>query len=77
MFRVLTGMLAVAAIAASAATARTPVEPSAPCPTSGALVVYYVTEGVAYRDNLVVALDGRASLCWGCLLYTSDAADEL
>ena len=65
MFRVLTGLLAVAAIAASAATARTPVEPGAPCPISGALVVYYVTEGVAYKDNLVVAPDGRASLCWG------------
>ena len=65
MFRVLMGLLAVAASAASAAAARTPVEPGAPCPAYGALDVYYVTEGVAYKDNLVIAPDGRASLCWG------------
>src|SRR5262245_10029310 len=45
---------------------KTPVEPThAPCPTGGALVVYYVSEGVAYKDNLVIAPDGRAALCWG------------
>jgi hypothetical protein len=68
--RPLTGFLAAAALAAAVAVpsamSRAPVEPSrAPCPTGGALVVYYVNQGVAYKDNLVIEPDGRAALCWG------------
>jgi hypothetical protein len=61
----LIGLASLIAIAAPAA-ARMPVEPGgAPCPAAGALVVYYVSEGVAYKNNLVIGSDGRALLCWG------------
>jgi hypothetical protein len=62
----LVGLLVLLIAAAPRADARMPVEPSgAPCPTTGALVVYYVSEGVAYKNNLVIGSDGRALLCWG------------
>jgi hypothetical protein len=65
VIRLLVALLTAAAIAVPAALSKAPVEPGAPCPTGGALVVYVVSEGVAYRDNLVIAPDGRAALCWG------------
>jgi hypothetical protein len=59
--------VAAAALAATvpAALSRMPVEPTTTCRTVGALVVYHVTEGLAYKNDLVIGPDGQASLCWG------------
>ena len=56
--------LVLALLAGAPAKAKTPVEPTPPCPTVGALVVYTTSEGVAYRNDLVIRPDGHASLCW-------------
>jgi hypothetical protein len=38
--------------------------PPPPCPTAGALVVYFASDGLAVGNDLVIAPDGHASLCW-------------
>ena len=58
------GLVLALMVAGPPAKARTPEEPTAPCPTAGALVVYTTSQGVAYRNDLVIRPDGHASLCW-------------
>jgi hypothetical protein len=53
-----------AALAVTVPAAPARIEPTATCPTAGALVVYYVTEGLSYKNDLVIGPDGRAALCW-------------
>jgi hypothetical protein len=52
-------------VVAPAAMSKTPVEARNLCPTAGAMVVYYVSEGLSYKNDLVIGPDGRAALCWG------------
>ena len=47
------------------AVSKTPVEARNLCPTAGAMVVYYVSEGLSFKNDLVIGPDGRAALCWG------------
>jgi hypothetical protein len=35
------------------------------CPTAGALVAYYVSDGFSFNNDLIIRTDRRGSLCWG------------
>jgi hypothetical protein len=52
--------------AIDAADAARPLKwPPPSCPTTGALVAYYVSDGFTFNNDLVIRRDRHASLCWG------------